>query len=134
VRIANYRTNWLTRAQGLMFDAHFVIEQATRFRAGWLFQFNGTGGVWRRAAIEAAGGWRAIRSVRISILPFAPKSPDGTEFLRWSRPCPVSFPKSFALAGATKTLVERLCAGARKLSRGLDGQMAGFGESCRRVS
>ncbi|MGA7656712.1 MAG: glycosyltransferase, partial [Methylocella sp.] len=29
---ANYRTNWLTRAQGLMFDAHFVIEQATRFR------------------------------------------------------------------------------------------------------
>ncbi|MGQ0445829.1 MAG: glycosyltransferase [Beijerinckiaceae bacterium] len=54
---ANYRTNWLTRAQGLMFDAHFVMEQATRFRAGWLFQFNGTGGVWRRAAIEAAGGW-----------------------------------------------------------------------------
>jgi cellulose synthase/poly-beta-1,6-N-acetylglucosamine synthase-like glycosyltransferase len=54
---ANYRTNWLTRAQGLMFDAHFVIEQATRFRAGWLFQFNGTGAVWRRAAIDAAGGW-----------------------------------------------------------------------------
>jgi len=54
---ANYKTNWLTRAQGLMFDAHFVIEQATRFRAGWLFQFNGTGAVWRRAAIDAAGGW-----------------------------------------------------------------------------
>jgi len=54
---ANYRTNWLTRAQGLMFDAHFVMEQATRARAGWLFQFNGTSGVWRRAAIEAAGGW-----------------------------------------------------------------------------
>jgi cellulose synthase/poly-beta-1,6-N-acetylglucosamine synthase-like glycosyltransferase len=54
---SNYRTNWLTRAQGLMFDAHFVIEQATRYRAGWLFQFNGTGGVWRRAAIVAAGGW-----------------------------------------------------------------------------
>ncbi len=54
---ANYRTNWLTRAQGLMFDAHFVMEQAARFRAGWLFQFNGTGGVWRRAAIEGAGGW-----------------------------------------------------------------------------
>lgn len=54
---ANYRTNLLTRAQGLMFDAHFVMEQATRFRAGWLFQFNGTGGVWRRAAIDEAGGW-----------------------------------------------------------------------------
>jgi len=54
---ANYRSNWLTRAQGLMFDAHFAVEQATRFRAGWLFQFNGTGGIWRRAAIDAAGGW-----------------------------------------------------------------------------
>jgi cellulose synthase/poly-beta-1,6-N-acetylglucosamine synthase-like glycosyltransferase len=54
---SNYRTNWLTRAQGMMLDAHFAMEQATRFRAGWLFQFNGTGGVWRRAAISAAGGW-----------------------------------------------------------------------------
>jgi len=54
---ANYRTNWLTRIQGLMLDSHFVMEQATRYRAGWLFQFNGTGGLWRRAAIEAAGGW-----------------------------------------------------------------------------
>jgi cellulose synthase/poly-beta-1,6-N-acetylglucosamine synthase-like glycosyltransferase len=54
---SNYRTNWLTRAQGLMLDAHFAMEQATRYRAGWLFQFNGTGGVWRRAAIAAAGGW-----------------------------------------------------------------------------
>ncbi|MBO0734925.1 MAG: glycosyltransferase, partial [Methylocapsa sp.] len=54
---ANCGTNWLTRAQGLMFDAHFVIEQAARHRAGWLFQFNGTGGIWRRAAIDAAGGW-----------------------------------------------------------------------------
>lgn len=54
---ANYRTNFLTRVQGLMLDAHFVIEQATRFRAGWLFQFNGTSAVWRREAIEAAGGW-----------------------------------------------------------------------------
>jgi cellulose synthase/poly-beta-1,6-N-acetylglucosamine synthase-like glycosyltransferase len=54
---ANYRTNWLTRVQGLMFDAHFIMEQATRYRAGWLFQFNGTGGLWRRAAINAAGGW-----------------------------------------------------------------------------
>jgi cellulose synthase/poly-beta-1,6-N-acetylglucosamine synthase-like glycosyltransferase len=54
---SNYRTNWLTRAQGMMMDAHFTMEQATRYRAGWLFQFNGTGGVWRREAIVAAGGW-----------------------------------------------------------------------------
>ena len=54
---ANYERNWLTRAQGLIQDAHFLVEQRTRARAGWLFQFNGTGGVWRRAAIERAGGW-----------------------------------------------------------------------------
>jgi cellulose synthase/poly-beta-1,6-N-acetylglucosamine synthase-like glycosyltransferase len=55
----NYQTNWITRAQGLLLDAHFLVEQQTRARAGWLFQFNGTGGIWRRAAIEAAGGWSA---------------------------------------------------------------------------
>jgi cellulose synthase/poly-beta-1,6-N-acetylglucosamine synthase-like glycosyltransferase len=56
---SNYETNWLTRAQGMLLDSHFVVEQATRYRAGWLFQFNGTGGLWRRAAIASAGGWSA---------------------------------------------------------------------------
>ena len=56
---SNYRTNWLTRIQGLMLDSHYVMEQATRYRAGWLFQFNGTGGLWRRAAVNDAGGWSA---------------------------------------------------------------------------
>jgi cellulose synthase/poly-beta-1,6-N-acetylglucosamine synthase-like glycosyltransferase len=56
---SNYKTNWLTRAQGMLLDSHFVVEQATRYRAHWLFQFNGTGGLWRRAAIASAGGWSA---------------------------------------------------------------------------
>ncbi len=56
---SNYKTNWLTRAQGMLLDAHFAMEQAARARAGWLFQFNGTGGVWRRTAVEDAGGWSA---------------------------------------------------------------------------
>ena len=54
---ANAGKTWLTRAQGLILDGHFMIEQRTRAIAGWLFQFNGTGGVWRRATIEDAGGW-----------------------------------------------------------------------------
>ena len=54
---ANYRKNWLTRVQGLILDAHFMIEQRTRANLGWLFQFNGTGGIWRRAAIDSVGGW-----------------------------------------------------------------------------
>lgn len=63
---SNYETNWLTRAQGMLLDSHFATEQATRYRAGWLFQFNGTGGLWRRSAIEAAGGWSANPCARIS--------------------------------------------------------------------
>ena len=48
---------WLTRAQRLMQDAHFAVEQDVRARRGLPFQFNGTGGIWRRAAVEEAGGW-----------------------------------------------------------------------------
>ena len=53
----NGDSNWLTRAQRLMQDAHFAVEQDVRARRGVPFQFNGTGGIWRRAAIEEAGGW-----------------------------------------------------------------------------
>ena len=53
----NGASNWLTRAQRLMQDAHFAVEQDVRARRGVPFQFNGTGGIWRRAAIEEAGGW-----------------------------------------------------------------------------
>jgi cellulose synthase/poly-beta-1,6-N-acetylglucosamine synthase-like glycosyltransferase len=53
----NGEHNWLTRAQRLMQDAHFAVEQAVRAQRGVPFQFNGTGGIWRRAAVEEAGGW-----------------------------------------------------------------------------
>ena len=53
----NGERNWLTRAQRLMQDAHFAVEQDVRARRGLPFQFNGTGGIWRRAAVDDAGGW-----------------------------------------------------------------------------
>jgi cellulose synthase/poly-beta-1,6-N-acetylglucosamine synthase-like glycosyltransferase len=53
----NGERNWLTRAQRLMQDSHFAVEQDVRARRGVPFQFNGTGGIWRRAAVEEAGGW-----------------------------------------------------------------------------
>jgi cellulose synthase/poly-beta-1,6-N-acetylglucosamine synthase-like glycosyltransferase len=53
----NGEANWLTRAQRLMQDAHFAVEQDMRFRRAVPFQFNGTGGIWRREAVEDAGGW-----------------------------------------------------------------------------
>ncbi len=47
----------LTRAQALLFDGHFAIEQVARCRSGLFMTFNGTGGVWRRRCIVDAGGW-----------------------------------------------------------------------------
>jgi cellulose synthase/poly-beta-1,6-N-acetylglucosamine synthase-like glycosyltransferase len=49
----------LTRAQTLALDGHFVVEHLGRNRNGLLMNFNGTAGVWRRDAIEAAGGWQS---------------------------------------------------------------------------
>ena len=48
----------LTRAQAVLLDGHFLVEQEARYRSGCFFNFNGTAGVWRRQAIEDAGGWQ----------------------------------------------------------------------------
>lgn len=53
----NRRASFLTRFQGIFLDAHFVVEQAARHAAGLFFNFNGTAGIWRRAALDEAGGW-----------------------------------------------------------------------------
>lgn len=47
----------LTELQAMMLDGHFVIEHTARHRSGRFFNFNGTAGIWRRAAIDDAGGW-----------------------------------------------------------------------------
>lgn len=49
----------LTQLQALGLNAHFTMEQGVRFAADLFANFNGTGGVWRRVAIEEAGGWHA---------------------------------------------------------------------------
>ena len=54
----NRGSSLLTRAQAAFLDGHFLLESCARFRAGRLFNFNGTAGVWRRAAIDDAGGWQ----------------------------------------------------------------------------
>ena len=47
----------LTRCQAQLLDAHFFFEQGSRWAAGRFMNFNGTGGMWRREALEGAGGW-----------------------------------------------------------------------------
>jgi cellulose synthase/poly-beta-1,6-N-acetylglucosamine synthase-like glycosyltransferase len=48
----------LTKIQSILLDGHFVLEHGGRNRAGRFFNFNGTAGIWRRAAIDQAGGWQ----------------------------------------------------------------------------
>lgn len=55
----NPRQNFATRAQAMMMDAHFGVEQTARSWSGLTVPFNGTCGVWLRAAIDDAGGWYA---------------------------------------------------------------------------
>jgi cellulose synthase/poly-beta-1,6-N-acetylglucosamine synthase-like glycosyltransferase len=47
----------LTKIQAILLDGHFVLEHGGRHRGGRFFNFNGTAGVWRRTAIDDAGGW-----------------------------------------------------------------------------
>lgn len=65
-RVGLVQTRWghlndfyslLTRGQAIGLDAHFVIEQTARNKAGVFITFNGTGGVWRKQAILDAGNW-----------------------------------------------------------------------------
>jgi cellulose synthase/poly-beta-1,6-N-acetylglucosamine synthase-like glycosyltransferase len=54
----NRDVSLLTKVQALMLDGHHLVENRARFGAGLLFNFSGTGGMWRRAAIADAGGWQ----------------------------------------------------------------------------
>jgi cellulose synthase/poly-beta-1,6-N-acetylglucosamine synthase-like glycosyltransferase len=54
----NRETSTLTRVQALMLDGHHMVENRARFAAKRFFNFSGTGGIWRREAIQDAGGWQ----------------------------------------------------------------------------
>src|SRR5260370_20922888 len=52
----NRNYSFLTQVEAILLDGHFVLEHSGRARSGVFFNFNGTAGVWRRKAIEEAGG------------------------------------------------------------------------------
>jgi len=54
----NRHYSFLTEVESILLDGHFVLEHGARSRTGTFFNFNGTAGVWRRTAIEDAGGWQ----------------------------------------------------------------------------
>ncbi|MBN2447115.1 MAG: glycosyltransferase [Phycisphaerae bacterium] len=55
----NPKESWVSESLALALDGHHALEQAGRSWNGLCLGFNGTGGIWRRAAIEDpdVGGW-----------------------------------------------------------------------------
>jgi cellulose synthase/poly-beta-1,6-N-acetylglucosamine synthase-like glycosyltransferase len=47
----------LTQVQAILLDGHFIFEHTARHRSKAFFNFSGTAGMWRVAAIADAGGW-----------------------------------------------------------------------------
>lgn len=67
-RVGVVQTRWthlnddyslFTKLQALQLNVHFTIEQMGRKAGDHFLQFNGTAGIWRKATIEDAGGWKA---------------------------------------------------------------------------
>ncbi len=54
----NRHYSFLTEVEAILLDGHFILEHGARSRSGAFFNFNGTAGLWRRRAIEEAGGWQ----------------------------------------------------------------------------
>lgn len=63
----NEQHGLLTRVQAMILDALFAGEQARLSALGRPVQFNGTAGLWRRSALDAAGGWLGTGEVRASV-------------------------------------------------------------------
>lgn len=57
-RFVNADECLLTRMQEMSLDYHFKVEQEVGSSTHAFFGFNGTGGIWRIAAINEAGGWK----------------------------------------------------------------------------
>lgn len=51
------------RMQQVCLNYHFAVEQRARSWLRTFFGFNGTAGVWRRTAMEQAGGWNMESTV-----------------------------------------------------------------------
>jgi cellulose synthase/poly-beta-1,6-N-acetylglucosamine synthase-like glycosyltransferase len=54
----NRHSSNLTEVEAILLDGHFMIEHGGRNFSGRFFNFNGTAGMWRRTAIDDAGGWQ----------------------------------------------------------------------------
>ncbi len=100
-RLAMVQTRWsyinrnysaLTEVEAILLDGHFVIEHCARFRRGTFFNFNGTAGVWRRAAIEDAGGWEHDTLTEDTDLSYRAQLRGWRFMYLWDVDCPSELP------------------------------------------
>jgi len=83
------------RYQEICLNAHIKGEQYARFSTGNFLNFNGTGGVWRKACIDSAGGWNArtlVEDMDLSLRAFL----KGWHFIwRYDIICPNEIPSDY---------------------------------------
>ncbi len=53
----NLEFSLFTRSMSIGHDGHFLVEKLGRKKRNAFISFNGSGGIWRRSAIERSGGW-----------------------------------------------------------------------------
>ena len=83
--------------QALMLDGHHLVENRARSAAGWLFNFSGTGGMWRKEAIARRGRLAARHAHRGSrSLATARSSPAGSSSTARTSSRPPSSPRTSA--------------------------------------
>lgn len=110
----------LTRAQALGIDVHFSIEQRARAAAGWPVSFNGSGGLWRRSALEEAGGWSADTLTEDLDLAYRAALGGARVVYADDLECPGELPTSLA---AFKAQQRRWARGSTEVARKLLGRL-----------
>jgi len=110
--------SWLTSAQALGIDGHFAIEQGARAWNGLMMNFNGTAGVWRKAAIDdpAVGGWSGDTLTEDLDLSYRAQLAGWRLEYCLDLPCPAELPGTVA---ALKSQQRRWATGSIQVARKL---------------
>lgn len=118
----NATDSWLTEAQAILLDGHFVVEQSARsFRGRW-FNFNGTAGIWRRRAILDGGGWQHDTLTEDLDLSYRTQMAGWRFLYLWDVVCPAELPPDMV---AFKSQQHRWARGSVQTARKLLGRIWG---------
>lgn len=111
----NRSESWLTEAQAYGIDAHFAIEQGARAWNALMMNFNGTAGMWRKAAIDdpAVGGWSGDTLTEDLDLSYRAQLAGWRIDYCMDLPCPAELPGTI---GALKSQQRRWATGSTQVA------------------